>query len=84
MLAIDFPPLSPSRRPWTQPRLQGRNCGIGHWVSPGTDERYGTVYATALCCLMLENYYAYLPSFHEPPEAKAEEKDEDVEIEITL
>jgi len=65
-------------------RQQDKKFDIGHWVSPGTDERYGTVYATALCCLMLENYYAYLPTFHEPPEAKAEEKDEDVEIEITL
>jgi len=57
---------------------------IGHWVSPGTDERYGTVYATALCCLMLENYYAYLPTFREPPEPKDDKKDEDVEIEINL
>ncbi|OVE73566.1 hypothetical protein BVX94_03640 [bacterium B17] len=57
---------------------------IGHWTSPGKAERYGTVYATALCCLMLENYYAYLPTFSEPPEAKDDKKDEDVEIDINL
>jgi len=49
-------------------RQQGKKVDIGHWISPGTDERYGTVYSTALCCLMLENYYAYLPTFHESPD----------------
>ncbi len=65
-------------------RQQDKKSDIGHWTSPGTDERYGTVYATALCCLMLENYYAYLPTFREPSEPEKVEKDEDVEIEIKL
>jgi hypothetical protein len=64
-------------------RRQDKKYDIGHWTSPGKGERYGTVYATALCCLMLENYYAYLPTFRALPESKEEEKDEDVEIEST-
>jgi hypothetical protein len=63
---------------------QRKRFDIGHWVSPGTGERYGTVYATALCCLMLENYYAYLPTFHAPLESEEDKKDDDVEIEIKL
>jgi hypothetical protein len=65
-------------------RQEDKNVDIGHWISPGTDERYGTVYSTALCCLMLENYYAYLPTFHEPPEPEGDKKDEDIEVEINL
>jgi hypothetical protein len=65
-------------------RQQDKKLDIGHWISPGTDERYGTVYATALCCLMLGNYYAYLPTFHEPPEPEDGKNDEDVEIDIKL
>ncbi len=63
-------------------RQQDKKYDIGHWTSPGTDERYGTVYATTLCCLMLENYYAYLPTFHAPPDENEPEQEEDIEIDI--
>ena len=52
----------------------GMECG--YWVSPGTNERYGKIYSTALCCMMLECYYQYMPfSQHvdrdSPPPRKA-------------
>lgn len=35
---------------------------VGYWISPGTDEQFGKVYSSALCCMMLEIYYAWLPN----------------------
>jgi hypothetical protein len=37
----------------------------GHWDTPGGGAGYGPVYSTALCCLMLEVYYRYLPIYQE-------------------
>lgn len=34
---------------------------IGYWLSPGSNERFGKVYSSALCCMMLEIYYAWNP-----------------------
>jgi len=31
------------------------------------------VYSTAMCCLMLEVYYRYLPTYRPPPEPKVDE-----------
>jgi hypothetical protein len=36
---------------------------LGYWVSPGSKEKYGEVYSTALCTLMLEVYYRYLGTY---------------------
>ena len=42
----------------------GKMVDVGHWVSPSKGEHTGgTVQDTALCTLMLEVYYRYLPSF---------------------
>ena len=57
---------------------------FGFWVSPGRQERYGRVYSTALCCMMLENYYVYLP-FYRPVEVGVQEPEAipaDVNVEI--
>jgi hypothetical protein len=44
----------------------GKMADIGHWKSPAKSERTGgVVQDTALCCLMLEVYYRYLPSFRQ-------------------
>jgi hypothetical protein len=83
-----FAPQLVKRQSIEKEAIEGRYRGndkkfdIGHWESPGTDERYGTVYATALCCLMLENYYAYLPTFRSNPENMKSQAEEDIEINI--
>jgi hypothetical protein len=46
-----------------------RQAEDGHWPLPpqASDEinrKLGDAYQTALCCLMLEVYYRYLPSYH--------------------
>jgi hypothetical protein len=41
-----------------------RQTEDGHWpLPPKSNEKYGDAYQTALCCLMLEVYYRYLPSY---------------------
>jgi hypothetical protein len=37
----------------------------GHWppAPHSTEGTYGPAYTTALCCLMLEVYYRYLPTY---------------------
>jgi hypothetical protein len=35
----------------------------GFWNSPSETENYGTVYSTAMCTLILEVYYRYLPTY---------------------
>jgi hypothetical protein len=63
---------------------KGTDVDIGYWISPSKNERYGKIYATALCCQMLEVYAAYRPTFFIPvPEEKdpIQSKD-DIEIEI--
>lgn len=43
---------------------KGNKVDIGHWTSPCKNEHSGgLVQDTALCTLMLEVYYRYLPSF---------------------
>jgi hypothetical protein len=38
----------------------------GSWTYPTqSHENYGPVYSTALCCLMLEVYYRYLPTYRQ-------------------
>ncbi len=36
---------------------------IGYWDSPGTGERFGRVFSTAMSTLIMEVYYRYLPLF---------------------
>jgi hypothetical protein len=59
----------------------------GYWVSPGQGEYYGRIYSTALCCMMLEVYYAYLP-FRNPPDenggASTNAPAKEVKIEIKM
>ena len=38
---------------------KGRAVDIGYWVSPSKEERYGKLYTTSLCCLMLMIHYRY-------------------------
>jgi hypothetical protein len=56
----------------------------GYWDSPGSGERFGRVYSTALSLLMLEVYQQrYLPTYE--PAAMQEKKDapaQDVEVHI--
>jgi hypothetical protein len=53
--------------------------GVGYWDSPGKAEKYGRVYTTALCSLMLQVYSmrAYVPE-----QPKQDAKDEDIRVEI--
>jgi hypothetical protein len=45
----------------------GKPAEIGHWQSPSKSEHSGgVVQDTALCTLMLEVYYRYLPSYQKP------------------
>ena len=50
----------------------------GHWDSPGPGTggrpEYDPWYATALCCLSLEVYYRYLPTYMAPREPPAHEE----------
>jgi len=41
---------------------------IGYWDSPGSNEHYGRIYSTSLCCLMLEVYYSFRSFFMVVPE----------------
>jgi len=44
--------------------LTERQKKDGSWGYPSrSQEKYGPVYSTALCCLMLEVYYRYLPTY---------------------
>jgi hypothetical protein len=66
----------------------GKMVDIGHWKSPSKGEHTGgVVQDTALCTLMLEVYYRYLPSFKKveaAPEdvAAAAPKADDVNVKI--
>jgi hypothetical protein len=57
---------------------------IGHWVSPGDNERYGKVYTSALCCLMLGNYSAWHRPFFVLPPVEPEYDKDDIDIEIDI
>jgi hypothetical protein len=55
----------------------------GHWENG--DHSPGPVYTTAFCCLMLEVYYRYLPTFkkaEDAPEVKATAED-DVTVDVS-
>ena len=55
---------------------------LGHWEG---GDHGGSVYTTALCCLMLEVYYRYLPTFKHvdaAPDAAAVKKTDDVEVKL--
>jgi hypothetical protein len=43
------------------PALVANQNENGYWVSPGKGEKYGKIYSTALCCMMLQVYYAWAP-----------------------
>ena len=65
--------------------LKGNKVDVGHWESPSKGEHTGgTVQDTALCTLMLEVYYRYLPSFKPIEEeiVKAVDKKDEVNIKI--
>ena len=77
--------------------LLKRQKSDGRWVSPAFEERivkgHGEqmfkgldqpIYSTALCCLMLEVYYRYLPTFKVMKHKKniLAETDEDLGIEL--
>ena len=55
---------------------------LGHWEG---GDHGGSVYTTALCCLMLEVYYRYLPTFKHvegEKEAAPAAKSDDVVVEV--
>ncbi len=59
----------------------------GYWDVTGSEERYGRVYHTTLCALMLEVYYRYLPTY-QTPEQGDEKKDysgsDDVQVDVIM
>jgi len=61
---------------------------IGYWKSIGESEKYGYVYNTTLCALMLQVYYRFLPTYQDIAVNKEdqvlEDKDEDIEINIQI
>lgn len=67
-------------------KMEGeKDCG--HWTSPGKKERYGRVYATALCAMMFEKYYRHQPSYSTPTPAEdgGKTRDKDgVKIDIQM
>lgn len=63
-------------------RQKDKKVDIGYWLSPGTNERFGKVYSTALCCMMLENYYAWLPTYRPEPKETAPGEDKEIRIDV--
>jgi len=67
---------------------RGRPQETGSWISPGEREHNGgngEMMDTILCCLMLEVYYRYLPTFKPPKiekDQEIEDKDADIPIDI--
>jgi hypothetical protein len=57
---------------------------IGYWVFPSDNERYGKVYTSALCCLMLGNYSAWHRPFFVLPPVEPEYDKDDIDIEIDI
>jgi hypothetical protein len=47
----------------------------GHWdLPPQSKETYGLAYSTSLCCLMLEVYYRYLPTYQSIEQKQLEKR----------
>ena len=62
--------------------LIGGQAKDGHWEN---GDHGGPVYTTALCCLMLEVYYRYLPSYHkveEAPTVTAPPKSDEIAVKV--
>jgi hypothetical protein len=58
-----------------------KGIDVGYWDSPGKGEKYGRIYSTALCSLML--WSGSVRPFYEPIEQpKQNTGDEDIRIEI--
>ncbi|MCX7887450.1 MAG: terpene cyclase/mutase family protein [Verrucomicrobiae bacterium] len=52
-----------------------RQASDGHWpYPPESRENYGLAYSTALCCLMLEVYYRYLPTYQSIEQRQLEKR----------
>lgn len=52
-----------------------KQAADGHWdYPPQSRENYGLAYSTALCCLMLEVYYRYLPTYQSIEQKQLEKK----------
>lgn len=69
--------------------MKGNLVDIGHWVSPSKGEHTGgLVQDTALCTLMLEVYYRYLPSFKPIEDAEIiannKENKEDINVKVKI
>lgn len=58
------------------PMLVQNQSEDGHWAS-GTTHSASDVYDTTLCCLCLEVYYRYLPTYERVEEVKREPKTKD-------
>jgi hypothetical protein len=61
-----------------------RKSAVGYWDSPGKGERFGRIYSTALCTMMLQVYYAYFPKTRMPLGPVPESEADDVDIEINI
>jgi hypothetical protein len=71
---------------WESPAFEG-NVG-GHSEATELHGIDQPVYSTSLCCLMLEVYYRYLPTFnlkhmkHKNTASSGGDEDDDVEVKI--
>ncbi len=59
---------------------------VGYWDAVGSEEKYGRVYHTTLCALMLEVYYRYLPTYQIPEQMEEGDftGEDDIEVEIIM
>jgi len=52
-----------------------KQAADGHWdYPPQSKEKYGLAYSTSLCCLMLEVYYRYLPTYQSIEQKQLEKR----------
>ncbi|MCK5802622.1 MAG: terpene cyclase/mutase family protein [Lentisphaeria bacterium] len=72
------------------PQILGAQKRDGHWDCPGKGKKpeYDPWYTTTLCCLTLQVYYRYLPTYKMPKKTVSKAKsvlealDEDLSIEL--